>query len=83
MSQPPAHPRRRFWVETVLAALTGGLFALTLVWHEWLEALGFDPDNGDGSAEWAIVAVLFAVFVVFAVAARLEWRRTAAAPDAG
>ena len=71
--------RTRFWVETALAVVTGALFLLTLVWHDWLEALGFDPDHGDGSAEWLIVVGLLVVTVVFGLAARSEWRRTAAA----
>lgn len=70
--------RTRFWVETGGASLTGALFVLTLVWHDWLEALGFDPDHGNGSAEWAIVAVLLAVSLSLAAAARWEWRHAAA-----
>ena len=69
----------RFWVETALAALTGGLFVLTLFWHDWLEALGLDPDNHNGTVERLIVAGLGVLCVVFAVSARLEWRRTASA----
>lgn len=67
--------RARFWIETALAALTGALVVLTLFWHDWLEALGFDPDNHSGAAEWLIVGALFVLFVAFAVSARLEWRR--------
>ncbi|BEP15194.1 hypothetical protein acdb102_35050 [Acidothermaceae bacterium B102] len=66
--------RTRFWVETAGASLTGALFVLTLFWHDWLEALGFDPDHHNGSAEWAIVAVLLAVSLSLAAAARWEWR---------
>jgi hypothetical protein len=73
------HLRLQFWVETVLAAITGSLFVLTLFWHEWLEALGFDPDHGSGSAEWLSVAVLFGVALATGLAARLEWRRAATA----
>lgn len=69
--------RARFWVETVLAALTGAVFVLTLFWHDWLEALGFDPDNHNGAVEWLIVAALFVLCAAFAVSARLEWRRAA------
>lgn len=67
--------RARFWVETVLAAVSGGLFVLTLFWHDWLESLGLDPDNHNGTVEWLIVAGLFVLCAVFAVSARLEWRR--------
>ena len=48
--------RRRFWVEFILACLSGSLAALTLVRHNWIELLfGFEPDSGDGSFEWALV----------------------------
>ena len=79
MPTEPAAVRRRFWVEAGLAGLTGALFVLTLAWHDWLEALGFDPDHGDGSVEWAIVAGLLALCLIFGLAARIEWRRVAAA----
>jgi hypothetical protein len=69
----------RLWIETVLAALTAILFLVTLVWREWIEAVfKIDPDGGDGSLEWAIVAVLFAASVSLSVIARAEWRRRAA-----
>jgi hypothetical protein len=58
-----------------LAAVSGGLFVLTLFWHDWLESLGLDPDDHNGTAEWLIVAGLFVLCAVFAVSARLEWRR--------
>jgi hypothetical protein len=77
MSKPKL--RTRFWVETVLAALTCGLFVLTFLWHDWLEVFGVDPDNHNGTVEWLIVAGLLLLCVVFAVSARLEWRRAALA----
>ncbi|MGI5143559.1 MULTISPECIES: ABC transporter permease [unclassified Streptomyces] len=53
------------------------LTVLTLFTREWIEAvLNVDPDGGDGSLEWLIVVALAMVTVVFAVLARLEWRRT-------
>ena len=70
--------RIRFWIEAALALLAAGLFALTLISHEWIELLfGADPDGGDGSLEWTIVAVLLVATVVFALLARVEWRRAA------
>ena len=70
--------RIRFWIEAALALLTAGLFVLTLISREWIELLfGVDPDGGDGSLEWAIVAVLLVVTVLFTWLARVEWRRAA------
>jgi hypothetical protein len=72
--------RLRFWVEAVLAVVTGLLFVLTLVTREWIELLfGVDPDGGDGSLEWAIVAALGVVTLTLSVLARAEWRRAAVA----
>jgi hypothetical protein len=83
VNEPSRAPRRklraRFWLETGLALISGGLFALTLFWRDWLEALGFDPDNHNGSVEWLIVAGLFVVCATFALTARVEWRTTALA----
>jgi hypothetical protein len=68
--------RKRFWVETILACLSGSLAVLTLIWHNWVELLfEAEPDGGDGSFEWALVVVLLAATVVFSVLARIEWRR--------
>ena len=69
----------RFWIETALAALIGALSVLTLVWRDWLEVWGVDPDHHDGSVEWLIVAALFAVSAALAVSARREWRLAALA----
>ena len=76
--------RVRFWVELGLAALCGLLAILTLFTQDWIEVLtGFDPDQHDGSFEWAIVAGLFVVCVVLTFAARAEWRRPRPASIAG
>jgi DMSO/TMAO reductase YedYZ heme-binding membrane subunit len=80
MSDQSVRVRRRFWIEATLASVTGVMFVVTLFWHEWLEAFGFDPDHGDGSAEWLIVAVLAVVCLAFTTVARLEWRRAALDP---
>ncbi len=57
--------RRRFWVETAMALVTGLLFLLTIVWKDWIEhVLNVDPDAHDGSVEGAIVVVSFAITVV-------------------
>jgi hypothetical protein len=71
--------RRRFWVQAGLAALASVLILLTLLWRDWIEVVfGIDPDHGDGSVEWLIVATLLAIAAALAVAARLEWRRATA-----
>ena len=65
----------RFWVEAGLAGVTGVLFVVTLFWHDWMEAFGFDPDHGNGSAEWVAVAILAVVTLALFATARMEWRR--------
>ena len=68
--------RTRFWLEIALASLCLFLAMLTLISREWIEALtGWDPDHGNGSVEWAIVAVLLVAAVAVGGAARVEWRR--------
>jgi hypothetical protein len=76
--------RVRFWVEAGLATLSGFLGVLTLFTRDWIEALtGFDPDNHNGSFEWAIVAALFLVCLLLSIAARADWRRLTAAELSG
>jgi hypothetical protein len=71
--------RRRFWAEAIVGALCGLLAVVTLVSREWIEALtGWDPDHGDGSLEWVIVAVLAVAFLALTAAAGAERRRAVA-----
>jgi hypothetical protein len=71
--------RARFWIEAGLAALTAILFVVTLISREWIEEIfKVDPDGGDGSLEWAIVAALAATSLTLSLLARAEWRRRAA-----
>jgi len=68
--------RARFWLEAILAALTTGLFILTLVSRDWIERIfPVEPDESSGALEWMIVAALFVVSVALIAAARTEWRR--------
>jgi hypothetical protein len=72
--------RRRFWVELALAVATASLMLVTLAWRNWIEILfGIDPDGGNGSAEWLIVAGCFGLTIMFLLASRREWRRVPAA----
>jgi hypothetical protein len=77
----------RFWLETACGAVSAVVFAMTLVWPDWIERFfEVEPDAGDGTAEWGW-AIAFAVvaFVCFADAGR-AWRRSARAralPKAG
>ena len=68
--------RRRFYTESGLSAASLILLIVTLVNHEWIEAVfGVDPDQRNGSLEWLVTAVLIVVTVIGAMSARAEWRR--------
>jgi undecaprenyl pyrophosphate phosphatase UppP len=72
----PQGLRHRFWLESVLGSTTCILAVITLFWHDWIEIIfGVDPDQGNGSAEWLVVVILFIVTSVLVLGARLEWRR--------
>lgn len=76
--------RARFWIEAGLAAVAAGLAVLTLLMPDWIEAVfGIEPDEGNGTLEFAITGVAIAAAVTFALAARTEWRRHAALSGAG
>ena len=65
--------RKRFWIETGPAVVSGFLLLLTLVNSDWIEAtFRVDPDAGNGSLEWLIVAALLATTVAFGLLARAE-----------
>ena len=72
--------RGRFWFETGLAIVTGILFVVTLVWHNWAEILfNVDLDQGSGLLEWSVVGILLVVTIVLIVLARFEWLKAQAA----
>jgi hypothetical protein len=71
--------RRRFWLETGLAIITGILFIITLVQRDWIEVVfNVDPDNRSGSLEWLIIGVLLVVTLTLFTSASYEWRRARA-----
>jgi hypothetical protein len=73
---PLKHPRKRFWVEAVFAALCAALTVTTLITREWIEEVfGVDPDGGSGAAEWLIVAALGVLAIATGLLARAERRR--------
>nr|HXS66585.1 hypothetical protein [Streptosporangiaceae bacterium] len=62
-------------IEIVLSALLGAATILTAVWPDWIEGLfGFDPDGGNGTAEWWIVAALAVTTLAVAALARRDRR---------
>ena len=62
-------------IEIVLSALLGTATIVTAVWPTWIEGMfGFDPDGGNGMAEWGIVAVLAVITVAAAALARRDLR---------
>lgn len=67
-------PSRRSLLETTLALATGFFAVLAVIWPNWIEAFGVDPDGGNGSLEWAIAIVLAAAALVFGFVARRHWR---------
>ena len=68
--------RRRFWLETGMAIVTGILLVITLVWRDWIEVVfGVDPDQGNGTLEWLIVGALLVVTITLFTLAGYEWRR--------
>ncbi len=72
--------RGRYWLETGLAIVTGILFVVTLVWHNWAEIIfNVDPDQGSGLFEWIVVGALLVVTIALIVLARYEWRKAQAA----
>ena len=65
----------RVRIEIVLSALLGTATIVTALWPTWIEGLfGADPDGGNGTAEWWIVAVLAVITVAAAALARRDLR---------
>jgi hypothetical protein len=66
------------WLETVMGLITGVLFLLTLVHANWLEALGIDPDGGNGSVERMIIGGLALATIALLSLASYQWGKAAA-----
>ena len=75
---------RGFWVRLALAATSAALFAVTLLWHDWIEIVfRVDHDRGNGWLEWLVVVAAFGLTVTFSIGARREWRRSASVTTVG
>jgi hypothetical protein len=69
------HPRHRFWLELAAATMFAVVTVFTLELPDWIEELsGFSPDSGNGSTEWALVAVLGGATVGISWLTAREWR---------
>ena len=71
--------RRRLQLESVSAVFFLAAAMVTAVWPDWIEAVfHVDPDHGNGSLEWVIVAVLGVAAVYTAALAWRDYRRVLA-----
>ncbi len=66
------------WVEGIMGLITGALFLLTVANADWLEALGINPDGGNGSVERLIVAGLAMATVALFSLASYQWGKASA-----
>jgi len=65
-------PRMRYRLEVIGAAVTGLAAAITAIVPDWIEEVfHVDPDSGNGSLEWLIVAALALATVTLSA---LAWR---------
>jgi len=66
----------RMWIEAILGMVSVIALAMTVNMPNWIERIfGFEPDGGDGSAEWGLVLFLaVATLVLFFDANRLRSR---------
>jgi hypothetical protein len=60
-------------IEVVLSVVLAVATILTAIWPDWIETVfGWDPDGGDGKAEWLVVLVLALITVAVAALARRD-----------
>ncbi len=68
--------RTAWWkIEAIAAALFAIVAVVTVVFPQWMEALGFDPDHGSGAAEWAIVGVSGIAFLLCGTASSVHFHK--------
>lgn len=69
--------RARFWVFIGAGVTFTLLFAITLMWPNWLELVfHIEPDEGSGAVEWLIVGVSGATALLCFILTGREWHRT-------
>ncbi len=69
-------PRRRFWLEVALAAVSLVLCVVTFAIPDWIERLGGEGgDAGGGGTERAFALVFLVLAAIFVAMARVELRR--------
>ena len=74
--------RRRFWVETALAAVAALLTVVTILVPDWLEVFfHLEPDEGSGSFEVVVTLIALAIAVSASLAAVFESQRSRALPE--
>lgn len=67
------------WIEGAMGLITGALFLLTLVQADWLEAIGINPDGGNGSVERLIVGALALATIALFSLASYQWGKASVA----
>ena len=65
----------KFWIQSVLAWASASCLVLTVFEPDWIEQFfGFEPDGGDGSAEWGLTLALLLATCAFVALAGRTWR---------
>ncbi len=62
--------RRLATLEGVTSVISALLALATIVWKDWIEVFGIEPDNGDGSLEWLLAGCLAMIAGFLALLAR-------------
>ena len=76
MKEVKLHSAAKLSLWLMIAVVSAALAVVTAVIPHWLESVfGLDPDGGNGSSEWLIVAAAAAVSVLASVRVRLSLAR--------